>query len=210
MIERIIYPAIERYLHEATPASPPVLRKLEARAAKEVFPVVGPLVGRLLALLAGAIQARTVFELGSGFGYSALWFASALPSDGRVVLTDTSAAHLKQAQGYFEEAGETSKAEFQRGDALELVRAYPGPCDIIFIDMDKARYPAALAAALPKLRSGGLLIADNVLWSGRVAQPRPDADTAGLQEFTRALYAARELATTMLPLRDGVAVSLKL
>ena len=209
MIEQIVYPAVERYLHGVTPASPPVLRNMEARAAKEGFPIVGPLVGRLLALLAKAVQARTVFELGSGFGYSALWFASALAEDGRVVLTDTSAAHLQEARSYFEEAGQASKAEFQAGDALERVLVYPEPCDIIFIDMDKARYPLALAAALPKLRSGGLLIADNVLWSGRVAQPRPDADTAGIQQFTRALYATRELSTTILPLRDGVSVSLK-
>jgi predicted O-methyltransferase YrrM len=205
----IVHPTIERYLERLPRHGDPILRQMEAQAAREDFPIVGPQVGRLLMTLALAINARRVFEMGSGFGYSGLWFAKALPDGGCVTLTDTSAARSKQAQDYFDQAREGDKAQCLVGDAIELVQQATGPFDIIFLDADKARYPLAFKAALPKLRPGGLLIADNVLWFGQVTEPNPDSDTQGILEFTRLIYTTPMLSSSILPLRDGVSISLK-
>ncbi|HEX9780566.1 MAG TPA: O-methyltransferase [bacterium] len=207
----LVEAAVEAYLAGRAAHDDPVLTAMERQAAEEDFPIVGPQVGRLLMVLAGALGARRVAELGSGFGYSALWFAKALPDDGQVWLTDTSAARLKQAAGYARRAGSAGKIRMRRGDALALIRRMEGPFDIIFLDADKARYAEALEAALPKLRPGGLFIADNVLWSGKVASPDPnDDDTRGILAFTDRLLAHPHLKTAIVPVRDGVSISLNL
>ena len=205
----LIHPKIERYLSKLASHEEAMLNTMEAKAAREAFPIVGPQVGQLLSLLAHTIGARRIFEMGSGFGYSALWFAKALPRGGRVMLTDTSLARSGEARAYFAQAGQTRKARFLVGDALTLIRRERGPFDLIFLDADKARYPLALAAALPKLRRGGLFIADNVLWFGQVVEPRPDAETRGILEFTRRIFSTPGLTSTIIPLRDGISVSLK-
>lgn len=205
----IINPAIEAYLARRTLHRDPVLRQMEAQAEREDFPIVGPQVGQLLMLLARAIGAKRIFEMGSGFGYSAMWFAKAMPRDGRVILTDTSSARSQQARDYFAKAKQARKAEFLVGDAIELIKHVKGTFDIIFLDADKARYPLAFSTALPRLRHGGLFIADNVLWFGQVVQPHPDADTRGILEFTRLIFSTPGIASSVLPLRDGVSISLK-
>ena len=170
---------------------------------------MGPLVGRLLATFARAIHAKRVFEMGSGYGYSGLWFAEALPDDGKVMMTDLSKTNAQEAKDYFVRARQDKKFEFLVGDAVELIDKVPGPFDIVFIDMDKARYPFGFHKALPKLRDGGLLMADNVLWFGHVLDKNPDEDTKGILEFTRLISRTPSLSTTIIPLRDGVSVSLK-
>lgn len=206
----IVSAEVESYLAAITPASEPVLREMEALAAERDFPIVGPLVGRLLFVLARSIDARAVFELGSGFGYSALWFARALGEGGRVVMTEKDPRNVALARDYFGRAGLLDRAAFETGDALEALAGYPGPFDIVFTDLDKKDYPRALLEAVPKLRRGGLLITDNVLWSGRVARDAEDAATAAIQAHNRELFAAAGLMATILPLRDGVAVAVKL
>ena len=206
----IVHPAIEKYLEKLSPPSVPVLREIEGRADHEDFPIVGPLVGRLLAVLAKAINARLVFEMGSGYGYSGLWFASALPDGGKVNMTDASSAYAKDAKTYFARAHQDDKYEFLVGDAIELIEQVPGPFDIIFIDIDKARYPLAFRKALPKLRVGGLFIADNVLWFGSVVTDDPDPDVVAIKQFGRLLHETQNLWSTIIPLRDGVSVSIKL
>jgi len=205
----IVHPAIVQYLERLPAHQDPVLRRMEAQAEREDFPIVGPLVGRLLMILAGAIGARRIFEMGSGFGYSGLWCAKALPNGGRVTLTDTSAVRCQQAQAYFEQAGQADKVECLVGDAVQLLQQTAGPFDLIFLDADKARYPVAFQAALPKLRPGGLFVADNALWAGRVVEPNPDADTKGIIEFTRLIMTNPEVSSSILPLRDGVSISVK-
>jgi predicted O-methyltransferase YrrM len=206
----IVNPEVEGYLRKVAPASEPVLAEMEELAARRDFPIVGPLVGRLLFVLARALGAERVFELGSGYGYSALWFAKALAGGGRVILTEGDAANVAAARGYFERAGLLDRAVFETGDGLEVIDRYPGPFDVVFCDIDKRDYPRAFHQALPRLRRGGLLITDNVLWSGRVARPAQDPDTAGVQEYNRLLMASPELVASLLPLRDGVAVAVKL
>ncbi len=206
----LINPDIEKYLTDIIPDRDAVLSDMESYATKRDFPIVGPLVGRLLYIIATAMNAKRVLELGSGFGYSGYWFAKAVGHDGRVVCTDGSAENEKLALGYFEHGKVSDRIEFRVGDALKLVDEIDGEFDIIFNDIDKANYPKALKKALPKLRKGGLFIADNVLWSGKILEKKPDEATAGILTFNRMIYTSKELFTSIVPLRDGVSISLKL
>lgn len=206
----IIHPEIESYLTRLLPARDTVLLEMERLAEKERFPIVGPLVGSLLAQLAQAIEARRVFEFGSGFGYSAYWFVKGMNGRGRVVYTDDGEENARQAREFFQRAGLNSSLQIEVGDALEIIERQPNLFDIIFIDCEKARYPLAFEKAISRLRRGGFLIADNVLWSGSVIHPSEDPSVRGIQKFNRRVTTDPQLFTTILPLRDGVSVSLKL
>lgn len=205
----IVNPAIEEYLRGLAPDPDPVLKEMEALGESRRFPIVGPLVGRLLMLLALAIRARRILELGSGFGYSAYWFARALGPEGEIVCTEYSHDNARRAREFFARAKLRPRITFEVGDALKLLNRHPGPFDLIFMDIEKADYPEAFPMLLPRLRSGGLLVTDNMLWSGAVLHPGEDAATRGIQAYTRLLYGSSDLFTVLLPLRDGVSVSLK-
>jgi len=206
----IVDPNVERYMHEVTPQRDPVVADMERLASERRFPIVGPLVGRLLYQQARAIEARTVFECGSGFGYSAWWFAHAVGEGGKVILTEGSRENCERARDYLGRAGLLDRVEIREGDGLEILAATAGPVDLIFCDVDKHQYPRVHPLLGPRLRSGGLFICDNMLWFGRVAGPESDPDTEGIRELTRRLYADPSLHTTILPLRDGVSISLRL
>lgn len=205
----IVHPAIEEYLRGLAPDPDPVLREMEALGESRRFPIIGPLVGRLLMLLALAIRARRVLELGSGFGYSAYWLARALGPDGEIVCAEHSHDNARLAREFFTRAKLRPRITFEVGDALKLLDRHPGPFDLIFMDIDKADYPEAFPKLLPRLRSGGLLVTDNMLWSGAVLHPAGDDATRGIQAYTRLLYGSPDLVTILLPIRDGVSVSLK-
>ena len=206
----IVTNEVEAYLARIAPESTGVLKDMEEYGAARDFPLIGPLVGRLLSLLASSISARRVFECGSGFGYSALWFARAVGPEGLVFLTETSEENLSLALDYLGQAGVADRCRFLHGDAIEQLRETDGPFDVILVDIDKEGYPASLPVTVPKLRSGGLLVTDNLLWSGRVAEGDPvDESTRAIQEYNRAIYAHPDLETTVLPLRDGVGVCRK-
>lgn len=201
---------VENYLYSMLPARDEVLSEMEAEAAKRTIPIVGPAVGRILHQLALISGAKNIFEMGSAIGYSTIWWARALGEGGRVIYTDGDRKNADEARGYFERAGVSNQITIKVGDALELLSEQTQPFDIIFCDVDKEDYPRAFRLALPRLRKGGLLVADNVLWSGKVAEKKPsDASTKAIVEFNRLLYAAPELFTTILPIRDGVAVAIK-
>jgi predicted O-methyltransferase YrrM len=201
---------LETYLESLLPSRHPILREMEAEAARRQFPIVGPLVGSFLALLARAIQARRVLELGAGFGYSAFWLAEALPEGGHLLAFEADRENVRLGRRYLERAGLAEKVTFRQGDALKLIEAEEGPFDLIFNDVDKDAYPQVLTLALPKLRKGGLLVTDNALWSGRVLERPADSWTAGIQAYNRMAFSHPGLLTTIVPLRDGVAVSLKI
>jgi predicted O-methyltransferase YrrM len=164
----------------------------------------------MLYTLARATQAQRVLELGSGFGYSAYWFAKAMGKEGKVVCTDMSQENADHAQEYFHRAKIGPRVQFRVGDALKLIDEIEGQFDIIFNDVDKRQYPRVFRKAVPRLKKGGLLISDNVLWSGKVVQDKPDAETAGILTYNRLIYSSKELFTTIIPLRDGVALSVKI
>lgn len=211
----ITAPAIDRYLSSMLPERDEVLRVMEAEAAKRNIPIVGPVVGRLLYQLARIIQAKNIFEMGSAIGYSTLWWARAVGDGGRVIYTDGSKKNAAEARGYFEKAGMSDRIDIRTGDALEVLSEQkPGAFDIIFLDVDKEDYPRAFRMAVPRVRSGGLIIADNVLRHGEVPaaaqKPSTDKATAAIVEFNKLLYGSAELFPTIVPLRDGVAIALKL
>jgi predicted O-methyltransferase YrrM len=209
-VTTILSPDVERYLHSLAKSDDPVLLEMERAAARRDFPIVGPLVGRLLFVLARSAGARRVLELGSGFGYSAHWFARAVGEDGLVVLTEGSAERAAEARGYLERAGLLSRCRIEVGNALEILSEEKGEFDVVFNDIDKHQYGEVYDAARSVLRPGGLLISDNMLWYGKVLdETPPDAATAGVQSLTRKLHESAEFATTLVPLRDGVTVSVR-
>jgi len=211
MMHGITAEPVEEYLYSLLPARDEVLAKMENEASKRDIPIVGPVVGRVLHQLALTHNAKAVFELGSAIGYSTIWWALAVGEHGDVTYTDSDRKNADEARGYFEQAGLANRITIKIGDALELLSEQKQAFDIIFCDVDKEDYPRALRLAIPRLRKGGLLVADNVLWSGKVAQKKaPDASTKAIQEFNRLLYSSPDLFTTILPIRDGVAVATKL
>jgi caffeoyl-CoA O-methyltransferase len=206
----ITHDPVEDYLYSLLPPRDQVLSEMEAEAAKRDVPIVGPAVGRVLHQLALMTGAKTVFEMGSAIGYSTIWWARAVGKSGRVFYTDGDRKNADQARKYFERAGVADRIHVAVGDALELLSEHKQEFDIIFNDVDKEDYPRVFRIALPRLRKGGLFVTDNVLWSGEVAQKNPaDASTTAILEFNRLLYNSPDLFTTILPVRDGVAVAMK-
>jgi predicted O-methyltransferase YrrM len=207
----IVHPDVEGYLDSLLPRRPAVVEEMEREAEHSDFPIVGPHVGRLLGLLTHAIGAQRVFELGSGYGYSTYWFADAVGPRGQVVHTDFAERNSKRARDYLGQLGLAERVRFEVGDALVALERERGPYDVIFCDIDKAEYPEVPALALPRLRQGGLLVFDNTLWYGRVAErSTTDRATTAIQRLNRDLHGRSDVLTTILPVRDGVSVSLKL
>jgi len=206
----ITVPAVEDYLYSLLPARDEVLTGIEAEAAKRDIPIVGPAVGRILYQLAVMIGARRVFELGSAIGYSTIWWARAVGEHGRVIYTDGDRKKADEARRYFDRAGVAERITVKTGDALEILSEEKTEYDIIFNDVDKEDYPRVFKLVVPRLRKGGLFVTDNVLWSGKVAQKSPsEASTKAILEFNRLLYGSPDFFTTILPIRDGVAVAVK-
>jgi caffeoyl-CoA O-methyltransferase len=200
---------IDDYMYSLLPKRDDVLAEMEAYAAEHEVPIVGPAVARVLQQLALSINARTVFELGSAIGYSTIWWAQAVGEKGKVIYTDGDAKNAERARGYFARAGVVNRVELHVGDALEVLSEQKQEFDIIFNDVDKEDYPRVLHLVGPRLRKGGLFITDNVLWSGRVAARNPDTRTKAILDFNRKLYEVKDFYTTLLPIRDGLAVALK-
>jgi predicted O-methyltransferase YrrM len=206
----ITQPLVEDYVYSLLPPRDEVLAEMEALAAEKHIPIVGPAVARVLAQLAMIAGAKTVFEMGSAIGYSTIWWARAVGDGGRVIYTDGDPKNADQARRYFQRAGVSDRITLYTGDAIEYLSEQKQPFDIIFNDVDKVDYPRVLRAAIPRLRKGGLFVTDNVLWSGKVvSQKTPDAHTKAILEFNKQLYASPELFSTILPIRDGVAVAMK-
>lgn len=201
---------VDDYLYSMLPKRDAVLAEMEDYAGAHDVPIVGPAVGRVLQQLALMINAKTVFELGSAIGYSTIWWAQAVGEGGRVIYTDGDPKNAERARGYFDRAGVASRITVHTGDALEYLSEQKQEFDIIFNDVDKEDYPRVLRLVAPRLRKGGLFITDNVLWSGRVAEKKPKlASTKAILEFNRVLCASPDFMTTILPIRDGLAVALK-
>lgn len=199
---------VDDYLYSMLPKRDPVLEEMEEYASKHNVPIVGPAVARVLQQLALMINAKTVFELGSAIGYSTIWWAQAVGEKGRVIYTDGDAKNAERARGYFDRAGVSNRITLHTGDALEVLSEQKQEFDIIFNDVDKEDYPRVLRMVSPRLRKGGLFITDNVLWSGRVAEKNPkQAQTKAILEFNRELYNSSDFFTTILPIRDGLAVA---
>ncbi len=207
----IVNSRLNDYMKSLTPASHQVLQEMEQYARENGFPIIGPLVGRFLAQLVYLTGARRIFEMGSGYGYSAIWFSQALPADGSVECTEGDPANVARGREYAERAGVTEKIIWYEGDAIESMDAALPPYDIILCDIDKHQYPKALEIAWPKLRAGGIMVTDNVLRAGKVVeQYPPDKSTAGVLEFNKNSYGLPDALCTIMPLRDGLMLAVKL
>jgi predicted O-methyltransferase YrrM len=208
--------AVENYLTELAGVehADPVLVEMEARAAEHGFPIVGRATGRYLELAARTIGARRVMELGSGYGYSAYWFARAVGPDGQVVCTDGDPANAEQAESYLRAAGLWDRVRYRVGDALDGFAHEDGEFDIVYCDVDKDGYPDCWRAARDRIRVGGLWLCDNVIWSGHVATGTDREGlpgwTAAIREHNRLVAEDDRFVGTIVPIRDGVMSALRI
>jgi caffeoyl-CoA O-methyltransferase len=200
-------PKINNYLMKLSCDDDRLALDMEREGKRKDFPIVDRLVGRLIYLLTKLKNPRLVIELGSGYGYSAYWFAKAL-GKGRVVLTDYDEGNIGHAQEVFAKAGLTRKAEFRVGNAIEIAEGYKN-IDVLFIDIDKHQYIGAIKKLLPNLNKNALIIADNTLWQGKVTRKGRDRETLGIRDFNEYMFTSRDFFTMLVPLRDGVLVAYK-
>jgi caffeoyl-CoA O-methyltransferase len=205
----IVRKSVDEYLKKLLPARDAVLTEMEAMARRDDVPILEAGCARLLALLVETSGARRIFEIGSAIGYSTIWLARAAGPQGEVHYTEQDPVRIRAAQEYFRRAGVSGRIHVHEGDAVASLKKSKGQFDFIFCDLDKDQYPAALRASLPRLKRGGLFVADNVLWMGLVGRPPKDANTRVIQQFNRMIYASRDLFSVIVPLRDGVSVSRK-
>ena len=210
MAGKILNSSVEKYIEKLLPKSDGVLAEMERYAKKHDVPIIGPACGRLLYLVAQLSGAKRIFEMGSAIGYSTIWLARAAGTGAEIYYTDGNPENARRAKENFERAGVADRIQVLVGDALGHFDSTSGEFDLIFIDIDKHQYPEALQKASPRLKSGGLLITDNVLWSGRVTAKATDVRTRAIQQFNRMVYASSELFPVIVPLRDGVAVCRKI
>ena len=193
----------------------PVLDDMESRADELGFPIVGRAAGGFLELAARMIGARRVLELGSGYGYSAWFFAGAVGDDGEVICTDLDPENARRAEAYLRRSDRWAPVRWETGDALEVLGATEGELDVVFCDVDKHDYPRAWRLAAERLRVGGLWICDNVLWDGRAAgldlpaDPARDAETPHIRQMTREVVADERYRSSIVPLRDGLQVAVR-
>ncbi len=206
----IVDPKIDEYISNLYGESSGIFKEMEEYAAKKEVPIVGPLVGRLLSQISLIKQPSKIFELGSGFGYSALWFAITLPVNATILCSDFAEAKAKLAQDYFEKAGVSKKIDFKVGNSLNILKDTNDKFDIIFNDVDKDFYPRVIDIAYEKLNPGGLLVSDNVLWSGRVVDDDGLPSTKGIKKYNESLFSKTGFLSTIIPLRDGISLSVKI
>ncbi len=203
----ITNPQIEEYLKSLPKEKDPILEEMENLGHKLNFPIVDKLVGRFLYLITKLKNPQLIVEVGSGFGYSAYWFAKAL-NKGKVILTEYREENINLAKKFFERGNLIDKADFRLGDGIEIASEYKN-IDILFLDLEKRRYKEAIEKLLPNLSSNALIIADNVLWHGKVVEEEIDNQTKAIKEFNEFMFSLPNFFSVMIPLRDGVLVSLK-
>ncbi|SET34383.1 Predicted O-methyltransferase YrrM [Nitrosospira multiformis] len=207
-----VNPAIEKYMRSLVGRTDhPVLTEMEALAAKNNFPIVGRLVGVFLETLAKTIDAKRIFEFGSGYGYSAYWFAKAAGADGKVICTDGDPQNKEKAEQYLKSANLLERIDFRTGIAQEIFGQTEGVFDICYNDADKGDYPEIWRMAKERIRPGGLYVADNVLWHGRVAVEHyvdiVPGWTEAILEHNRLIFNDPEFDAFINPTRDGVVVA---
>ncbi len=212
---QIVPGAVERYLASLNRQSDAVLLDIARAGATADLPLIDAEVGVLLRVLVTAVGARRVLEIGTAAGYSGIWIARALPADGLLLTMELAPERVTMARANFERAGVAERVHVMTGDASLLVNKVAGPFDLIFQDGPKQHYVPMLDRLIALLRPGGLLVTDNVLWDGEVVPgyvepPRRDpADTAAIVEYNRRINSDPRLTTSIVPLRDGVAVSVR-
>lgn len=198
---------INGYLEHLVPERPEEMKVMEEYAGKINFPIIGPVCGYLCYQIARMVGAHSVFEMGSGYGYSTAWFAKAVMENGggRVHHVVWDEQLSMDARQHLEKLGYSSFVEYHVAEAIETLSQTAGPFDLIFNDINKDCYPESLPMIREKLRPGGVLIVDNLLWGGRVFESDGnDPDTAGVRELTRILTTDPDWVSSIIPIRDGM------
>jgi predicted O-methyltransferase YrrM len=212
---QIVPDAVERYLAGLNHAGDPVLDDIAREGAKDDLPLIDAEVGALLRVLATSIGAQRILEIGTAIGYSGIWLAGALPKGGMLITMEKDPDRARTARANFERAGLADRVGVLVGDAQVTIAKVAGPFDLIFQDGSKPLYVTLLDTLVGLLRPGGLLVTDNVLWDGEVVPgfvdppKRETTDTRAIAEYNQRLNAHAQLITATIPLRDGVAISVK-
>ena len=213
MARELISSQVSGYLHSLIPSRPLEMALMEKEAEEEDFPIIGPICGHLCYQIARMIGARQVFELGSGFGYSTAWFARAVRESGGGVVHHVvwDEALSKRARAHLTALGFEDLVHYHVGEAVErLTKTMSGSFDLIFNDIDKHAYPHSLPTIKEKLRPGGVLIIDNMLWHGRIFDNDDQSpDTKGVREFTRRIVGDPDWIVSLVPIRDGMIIGYK-
>lgn len=205
----IIDEAIDAYIDRLAARGDDVLRAVERQGREERWPIVGPAEGSLLHILARSIRAKHILELGTAIGYSGTWLARALPPDGELVTVEWNPDTAAIARRNFERTGVGKQVRIEVGSALDVVPRLRGSFDFIFNDIDKQHYGDVLPLCIGKLRLGGLLVTDNVLWSGTVAASQRTKEAQVIHEYNESLAKDPRMLPVIVPLRDGVSIALK-
>lgn len=211
----ILHPAVERYLSELPmPDDERVLLEMEALAAKEDFPIIGRLCGRFLEVMARTAGAQRIFEMGSGFGYSAYWWSRATGAEGEIHLTDMDPDNEKKALDFLGRAGLDGPIQYHVASAFDAFNETEGDFDIVYCDIDKDGYPQAWELARDRMRVGGLYLCDNMLWYGRVTGESDEPDvragyTEAIDLTNRAIASDPDFRSFILPIRDGVVAAVR-
>ncbi len=212
MADLLTYPAVQDFLISLVPPREPEMQAMEEYAKKTDFPIIGPAAGYVCYQIARLIGAQSIFEMGSGYGYSTAWFAKAVKENGgRVVhhvVWDDKLSKL--ASEHLSRLGFDGMIEYHMAEAVETLRDMPDSFDLIFCDIEKQDYPAALPVIKEHLRPAGVLIIDNILWSGRIFDEEDQSvQTNGVREFTRQIMHDPDWIATIAPVRDGMIVAYK-
>jgi predicted O-methyltransferase YrrM len=214
----LVHDRIDQFLGSLVPPRPEEMQAMEKEAEKTGFPIIGPAAGYLCYQTARLVSARNIFEMGSGFGYSTAWFARALKENQAAEATTGGKVHhvvwdeklSSKARRHLSALGLNELIDYHVGEAVETLRAAPGQFDLIFNDINKEGYPASLPIIKEKLRPGGVLLTDNILWNGRIFDENDNsAATQGVREFTRLISQDADWIISVLPVRDGVMLALK-
>src|SRR5207253_3734082 len=205
----IVYDEIDNYMDGLANRGDAALVTVEKQGLKGGWPIVGAAEGSLLHILARSLRAKRILELGTAIGYSGTWLARALPNGGELVTVEHNPETAAIARKNLEKTGVGSKVKILVGNAGEILKDVKGPFDFIFNDIDKAGYPAVLDPCIERLRIGGLLVTDNVLWRGEVARKDRSKETQAIRTYNERLAKDPRMIASIVPLRDGVSVALK-
>ncbi len=208
----LTYSRVQEYLISLVPPRNVEFQQMEAFAEQQDFPIIGPAAGYACYLIARMVAAQRVFEMGSGYGYSTAWFAKAVQENGGGVVHHTvwDDKLSKMAHGHLTRLGFENLIQFHTAEAVETLERTPGPFDLIFNDINKEAYPGSLGLIKSKLRSGGVLLVDNLLWNGRIFDPSDTSPaTEAIREFTRLVTTDSEWIVSLLPIRDGLVTAYK-
>lgn len=206
---KIVYDEIDEYIDRLANRGDPALREVERQGLEEGWPIVAAAEGSLLYILARSIRAKRILELGTAIGYSGTWLARALADGGELVTVEHDPETAVIAGRNFEKTGVAGKVKILVGGAQTILADLKGPFDFIFNDIDKEGYPAVLEPCIERLRVGGLLVTDNVLWRGEVARSDRSAETSAIRTYNEQLAKEPRMIAAIVPLRDGVSIALK-